>query len=174
MKKHFVTSWRLWVSWAALLTLVIAIPVKADITDLFGDLEVTKAVDKLTAVAGETVTFTITMKNNHAAITATNVKVIDGLPFALNFVSSSKTLDIDGLVLLWEEQTLAPGATATLTVVTQVKQGESGEIENCAAMPAAIGSNGFFDTNVSNNFSCVTINATSGNPTPPPPHTNLW
>src|SRR3990167_6213411 len=76
MKKHFVTSWRLWVSWAALLTLVIAIPVKADITDLFGDLEVTKAVDKLTAVAGETVTFTIPMKNNPAAITATNVKVI--------------------------------------------------------------------------------------------------
>jgi uncharacterized repeat protein (TIGR01451 family) len=84
------------------------------------DLELTKTVDKATAVSGNTLTYTLTLKNIGTA-NATGVVVKDSLPAGLTFSSATASQgsysDTTGL---WTVGTVAVGATLTLTITATI------------------------------------------------------
>lgn len=93
------------------------------------DLEVEKSVDATIVEDGETVTWTVTVTNNqaNANVAATGVALTDILPSGLSVVSvtpsGNGTFAGDTWTLV---DPLAPGATATLTVVSTVDDGLAG------------------------------------------------
>jgi uncharacterized repeat protein (TIGR01451 family) len=104
--------------------------------------------------AGANLTYTITVTNNSASTTATNVKVEDKLPPGTSLVSAvatggscTGTTDITCAF-----SSLAPGASATATIVVKVDAGVSGPLTNVASTTADT-----LDDVISNNsFKAVT------------------
>src|SRR5207249_263752 len=80
-----------------------------------------------TPLVGTNVTFTLTLTNNNAApgvSTATGVTVADALPSGMAYVSSSASQgSYSNVTNNWAVGTLAPGASATLTIVATVSTG---------------------------------------------------
>lgn len=65
------------------------------ITDLTCDLEITKSVDKQTAVPGDTLTYTLDYINNGDGIcTGTGVKVYDHLDSQITYVNATRSIQI--------------------------------------------------------------------------------
>ena len=91
------------------------------------DLELTKSVNNTTPTVGSNVIFTVTVTNNNAApgvSTATGVTVKDVLPDGLSFVSASFSDPTDTFAgNIWTVGTLAPGASATLSITATVTSG---------------------------------------------------
>jgi uncharacterized repeat protein (TIGR01451 family)/fimbrial isopeptide formation D2 family protein len=95
----------------------------ATLTPLYADLAVTKTVDKPQPNVGNTITYTVTLKNNGTA-TATGVEVTDALPANVTFVSATPqggtafapipAVSPTGGV--WAVPTIAPGASLILTI----------------------------------------------------------
>jgi uncharacterized repeat protein (TIGR01451 family) len=84
------------------------------------DLELTKLADKTMVVSGNTLTYTLTLKNTGTAA-ATGVKVKDSIPAGLTYVSSvpsqgTYTKDTG----IWDVGNVAIGATLTLTITVTV------------------------------------------------------
>jgi uncharacterized repeat protein (TIGR01451 family) len=84
------------------------------------DLELTKVANKATVISGDTLVYTITLKNIGTA-SATGVKVKDLLPSGLTYVSSvpSQGTYTSGTGI-WDVGTVAQGATLTLTITVIV------------------------------------------------------
>ena len=102
-----------------------------EVSLLTADLVVSKVVDKPTALEGEQVTFTVTVVNNGPA-TATAVKVNDPEPYGMYFDYSPSQGSIDP-VGAWDPGNLAPGESATLTIVATIDQATGGQtLENVA------------------------------------------
>jgi uncharacterized repeat protein (TIGR01451 family) len=84
------------------------------------DLELTKTADKTTAASGNTLTYTITLKNVGTA-DATGVKVKDSIPAGLTYVSS---VPAQGTYTssngIWDVGLVAKGTTLTLTITVTV------------------------------------------------------
>jgi uncharacterized repeat protein (TIGR01451 family) len=82
------------------------------------DLEITKVADKTTVVSGNTITYTITLKNVGTA-SATGVKVKDAIPagLTLSLATPSQGTYASGI---WDVGTVAVGATLTLTITVTV------------------------------------------------------
>jgi len=82
------------------------------------DLQVTKTVNQPTPNVGDTITFTVTLKNN-GPDKATNVKVSDALPAGLTLVSStpSQGTYVGGT---WTVGTVNNGASVTLVMTATV------------------------------------------------------
>jgi uncharacterized repeat protein (TIGR01451 family) len=82
------------------------------------DLEITKVADKATVVSGNTITYTITLKNVGTA-DATGVKVKDAIPagLTLSLATPSQGTYASGI---WDVGTVAVGATLTLTITVTV------------------------------------------------------
>jgi uncharacterized repeat protein (TIGR01451 family) len=82
------------------------------------DLAVTQSVDTTTALETSRVFFTVTVTNNGPSA-ATSVTVSDPLPSGLDFVNYAGTngSSYDSGSGLWSVGSLAPGASATLTLV---------------------------------------------------------
>lgn len=105
------------------------------------DLVTTKelASGDTTPVAGDTVTFTISVTNNGAA-DATGVSLTDLLPAGLSATAINGTVSAgsyDAGTGLWSIGTLPDGATATLTIEGTVDSGQGGQtITNAIADPA--------------------------------------
>ncbi|HVA47100.1 MAG TPA: DUF4214 domain-containing protein [Pirellulales bacterium] len=99
------------------------------------DLVVTKtdSANGAAVSAGERLTYTITVKNQSAANSASNVVLSDMLPAAESYLSSSATLgtigESNGLVTD-DIGSLAPGQTETLQIVVDVTQ--NGTVSNTA------------------------------------------
>lgn len=91
-------------------------------------------------IAGETVTFTITVTNNGAA-DATGVSLTDALPAGLTPTANNGDVSAgsyDAGTGLWSIGTLANGASATLTIEGTVDAGQGGDtITNTLANPAS-------------------------------------
>lgn len=92
-------------------------------------LSITKTADKQTVKVGETITYTITVKNTGKAA-AEQVKVTDVLPSTLTLVGSTASsvggdvsLDKDTNTFSWTIAKLAADGTATIRVKAQVKAG---------------------------------------------------
>lgn len=83
------------------------------------DVEITKSASKSNPVAGDTVIYTLTAKNNGPA-TAENVVVTDRLPAGVTFVSAdAPCVESDGEVSC-EVGDLAPGETVALRVKVKI------------------------------------------------------
>jgi len=80
------------------------------------DLELTKTADKTQVISGNSLTYTLTLKNVGAAL-ATGVKVRDVLPAGVTFVSSNPSQGTYTQATgIWDVGTVAVGATITLTI----------------------------------------------------------
>ncbi len=90
----------------------------ATVTIEAADLSLTNTVDRASARVGENATFTI-MVTNAGPSMATGVAVSAALPAGLSLVSNTPSIgSFNGSI--WSVGTLAPGASATLTLVTRV------------------------------------------------------
>ncbi|MCX7423126.1 MAG: hypothetical protein NT013_26815 [Planctomycetia bacterium] len=100
------------------------------------DLKVTKTDDADPVIAGQTLTYTLTIKNLSGAI-ANNVTATDPLPAGVTFQSVSSTQGTvthsNGLVTA-NLGTLAEGAVATVTIVVKVNESTSGTVTNNASV----------------------------------------
>lgn len=89
------------------------------------DLSITKTDSADPVIAGNTLTYAITVTNNGPS-TATNVVVTDVLPSAITFSSataSQGTVSNNAGTVTANVGTLAPGATATISIVTNIPSG---------------------------------------------------
>lgn len=125
----------------------------------FIDLELEKTADTLTAVAGGTVNFTVTV-TNAGGIDATGVVVTDLLPSGFAYISHATAQGnyVPGTGL-WTIGNLAQGATATLTIAVTVNSGGAvSDYLNLAEVTAAnefdadSTPNNGVDTNSNGNF----------------------
>ncbi len=103
------------------------------------DLELNKTVNASNVNAGDSVTWTITVSNNaaNANTDATGVMVTDVIPAGVSLISNSPSLGtFNGST--WNVGTLAPGASATLSLTTAVDNvGGGTTITNVAQVSAA-------------------------------------
>ena len=96
------------------------------------DLGVTKAGSPDPVVAGEQLTYTVTVSNNDSS-TATGVTVTDTLPGGVSFDSSLTTQgSYDDTTGEWGVGTLTGGQTGTLTIVVTVNTSTTGPLANTA------------------------------------------
>jgi uncharacterized repeat protein (TIGR01451 family) len=99
------------------------------------DLELSKVVDRAQIVVGDTVTFAVTLANLGPA-TATGVQITDAIPADLEVVDSAVSVGaLDLATGVWSLDTLAPGATATLTLT--VGADEAGTFTNTVEVTAS-------------------------------------
>jgi uncharacterized repeat protein (TIGR01451 family)/fimbrial isopeptide formation D2 family protein len=120
------------------------------------DIAVTKTVNNAAPSVGNTVTFTITAKNNGPS-DATGVQVTDSLPVGLAFVGATpSTGSFNQTSGAWIIGALANGASATLTITATVTK--PGAITNTATVTASDQT----DPDISNNSSSATLNPPAG------------
>ena len=116
------------------------------------DLGIVKSESPAPAVAGQPLTYTLTVTNNGPS-NATGVTVTDPLPAALSFVSATPSQGsverVNG-VLTIHLGNLADGASATTTVVATVAAATSGTVTNTATVTG-----NETDPNLANNTSTV-------------------
>ena len=91
-------------------------------TPKYADLAVTKQTDKPEPNVGDTITYTVTLRNNGTA-TATGVEVTDTLPANVTYVSASAaggtSFTPSGTPVtggIWSVPTIAPGQSLVLTI----------------------------------------------------------
>lgn len=84
------------------------------------DLSVGKSVDKISAMRGDTLVYTLTV-SNAGADDASGVQVRDKLPDTLQFQSASPVGEYDPLTGLWDVGWLAANASRTLQISVQVR-----------------------------------------------------
>lgn len=90
-----------------------------------GQLEIQKSADRGTALVGDRVRYTITLRNT-GQIDATDLTVTDALPDAAAFVAANPTARVDGDVVEWTVDDLPAGQTVTMTVdVRFVRAGDT-------------------------------------------------
>jgi uncharacterized repeat protein (TIGR01451 family) len=121
------------------------------------DLTIAKVDSADPVIAGNTLTYTVTVTNNGPS-TATNVVVTDVLPSSLTFGSataSQGTVSNNAGTVTANVGTLAPGATATITIVTNVPSSITQQsLSNTATVTATE-----TDTNATNNSATQTTQA---------------
>lgn len=103
------------------------------------DLAITKTDSVDPATAGSPLTYTITVTNSGPS-TATNVNVTDNLPSGVSFTSgtsSQGTVTNASGVVTGSLGTLAPGATATMTIIVGVNGATRGTITNTVSVVGA-------------------------------------
>ncbi|HKZ47229.1 MAG TPA: SdrD B-like domain-containing protein, partial [Thermoplasmata archaeon] len=92
----------------------------ADVTVTAPLMSVAKSANVVTADPGDLITYTITYANSGTG-EATDVVIVDILPAAVTFVSSSPSPDSNvGGVLTWNIGSVAGGASGGITVVVEV------------------------------------------------------
>lgn len=125
-------------------------PVSSDIVDI----SVTKSVDFNTPSVGNTVTYTITAKNEQGN-SVSNIDVTDQLPGGLNLSSASATKGTyTSGTGIWDIGSLTGQESATLTIEATVNGGQAGNtITNTATLTDFTGTDG----NTSNNSAFVDI-----------------
>ena len=95
------------------------------------DLSIIKTVNTTSAKIGQSIEYTIVVKNNGPS-TATNVSVDEKLSELVEFVSADG--DYDSKTGLWNVGTLENGATATLTLTVKIIR--DGTVENNVTVKA--------------------------------------
>jgi uncharacterized repeat protein (TIGR01451 family) len=116
------------------------------------DLQVTKSVSNPTPNVGDTITYTITVRNG-GPDPATAVSVEDTLPAGLAFMSATPSQGTyDSATGLWTVGTVAVGTPQTLTITATVQS------PNPDINTAAITHSDQFDPNTTNNTATTTAN----------------
>ena len=115
------------------------------------DLSLTKTVSSSSPIAGSNVTYTLTARNaSTASASSRGVTVNDDLPSTLTFVSAtpSGTTTYDSATGVWNVGRLAPGASATLSIVARTTYFSNTTISNIAEITAGSGTDA--DSTVNN------------------------
>lgn len=121
------------------------------------DISILKIADKTSANVGDTVNFTLVVKNT-GTLAATGVVASDTLPSTLTFVSATSTQGIySATTSLWNIGNLGIGASATTTITAIVKSGTAGLTINNTGTASSTSS----DANPLNNSSSVTVTVNS-------------
>jgi uncharacterized repeat protein (TIGR01451 family) len=105
----------------------------ASVTLTGPDLMITKSADASSVLAGNNITYTLTVKNLGGA-DAHNVTVTDTLPSGLIFVSASPQCTIQLPSISCDLQTVVAGAFVSLTIVATVTPFGPGTITNDASV----------------------------------------
>jgi uncharacterized repeat protein (TIGR01451 family) len=143
---------------------------KMALPPLPADISIVKTVDKTSAIAGDTINYTLTATDLGTA-TSTGAVATDTLPSGLTFVSatSSSGTAYNFGTGAWTIGMLSPNATATLTIAATVKGSAAGTtITNMAYIAeAASSTNGStttftYDPNLANNSSSVSTVVSGG------------
>ncbi|GAB4424824.1 MAG: hypothetical protein Fur0044_22880 [Anaerolineae bacterium] len=129
-------------------------PASATATDtvvIEADLSLSKSAAPATVVAGETLTYTLTITNNGPS-PAANVVVSDTLPLSLSLQSvTPATSTQSGQQLNWNLDSIAVGATQTITIVAKVGGDVRNPIQNTATVTSTV-----FDPTPGNNSDAET------------------
>ena len=89
------------------------------------DLQVTKTVDDSTPNVGDTVTFTVSVRNNGPS-RATGIQINDSLPAGLTFVSATPNRGVfNETTRIWHIASIDVGAQATMTLRARVDTTEA-------------------------------------------------
>ncbi len=130
-----------------------------------GDPRVDKSADPSSGFPGDSVTFSIRVRNN-SSIPATNVEVNDSIPGAFEITGASTsqgTVEVNGQHIHAVIGTIEPGGEVTIRVSTRIRADATpGQVDNVAILST--------DTpgdDPSNNTSSVTVTIL-GPPAPPP------
>lgn len=130
------------------------------------DLHLVKIADRTTAQTGDTVTFTLTVRND-GPNSATSVLVNDPLTAGFVYLGSSASVGAyNASTGRWTLGDLANGATGALTITARVTS--VGSLTNTATASSSVG-----DPDPADNTSFVVITGTSPPPPPPAPSANL-
>jgi uncharacterized repeat protein (TIGR01451 family) len=101
------------------------------------DVTVTKTVNSANAAPGESLTYTIQVRNGGVS-TAAGVTLVDVLPTGLTFTSgtgpNNQTLTATGQTVNVNVGTLAPNATATYTIIAAIGSTFTGQLVNPATV----------------------------------------
>lgn len=104
----------------------------------FADLSVLKSVSNSSPVSGASIVYTLQAANSAASNrTASGVQVRDLLPAGVSYVSHSGPGSYVPATGLWEVGSLAPGASATLTITATVTATSGAAIINQAEIIAS-------------------------------------
>ncbi|BDZ71374.1 SBBP repeat-containing protein [Methanobacterium petrolearium] len=126
------------------------------------DVNITKTVDNTTPYVGDTVIYTIIVRNN-GPDTSYGVTVTDIIPKGLKYLSSNTSYgSYDPVTGTWTMDYLSNGETATLTITSMVLQ--SGKITNTARVTALT-----YDPVRNNTTASTTITATPQSKPEPTP-----
>lgn len=99
----------------------------------YADLSMTKTVSNAAPTSGSNITYTLSVANAAASpLTATGVSVLDLLPPGVTFVSASGTGTYNSGTGVWTVGTLAPGATASITITVNVTASNGATVTNGA------------------------------------------
>lgn len=99
----------------------------------YADLSLTKTVSNGTPANGATISYTLTASNAAASnLTATGVTVLDNLPLGVNFVSASGAGSYNSGTGIWTVGSLAPGASAAITITVTVTASSGATVTNGA------------------------------------------
>jgi uncharacterized repeat protein (TIGR01451 family) len=86
------------------------------------DLQIDKTVSSTSIRSGESLTYTITLRN-HSAVPLTGLVFTDTLSQELDFISAQPTAVFDGGVVYWVDLSVPPESSLKLTLVTHVAEG---------------------------------------------------
>jgi uncharacterized repeat protein (TIGR01451 family) len=128
------------------------------------DLSITKTDSPDPVVAGKTLTYTITVKNNGpSTILSSDVfKVTDSLPSGFTATSfTPSTGSYNNLTGDWTGVTMASGSSVTLAIVGTVSSTTTGNLTNIATVTPP---SGVTDNNTSNDQTLPTITTVDGLP----------
>jgi uncharacterized repeat protein (TIGR01451 family) len=97
----------------------------------FADLSLAKTVSNANPANGATISYTLTASNTAVSnMTATGVTVLDILPPGVNFVSASGTGNYSAGTGIWTVGSLAPGASANITITVTVNATSGAVVTN--------------------------------------------
>src|SRR5262249_10018267 len=115
------------------------------------DLQVTKSVSNPTPNVGDTITYTVTLRNA-GPDAATGVTLQDSLPAGATLVSATPTPGThDAASGVWTVGTINPGALQTLVITTTVTD------PSASANTGSVSHSDQFDPNVANNSDTTSI-----------------
>ena len=104
----------------------------------FADLSLTKSVNTASPISGANVTYTLVATSSSASNrTATGIQVTDLLPAGVSYVSHSGPGTYTPGTGIWQVGSLAPGASATLTITARVTASSGATIVNTAEISAS-------------------------------------
>lgn len=102
------------------------------------DLSLTKTVNNATPFQGGAVAYTLTVTSNASStVTATGITVLDALPSGFTFASATGTGTYSSATGVWTVGSLAPGASATMTISGTASGAKGATITNIAQITAS-------------------------------------
>jgi uncharacterized repeat protein (TIGR01451 family) len=125
------------------------------------DVKVTKSASTAQVNSGGSVTYTLVASNVGGSGTATNVTITDTIPAGLTITGTTGPCVVTGQAVTCNVGSLAPGASASVTITVQATDAACPEVSNFASVKAdneAVANTG---NNVSNS---VKVNVTCPSP----------